>query len=354
MNRTVRLDAIEAHAAGEASRVVLAAEEFVRGDTMAQRLDHCRENLHWLRHLLLHEPRGYPGLCGVFVLPPVNPGSHFGIVVLEQGGFTPMSGSNTIATVTAVIEAGVVPAPAEGEEVVIDTAVGTVRVRVDLDGAKVRSVTFANVPTFVVALDHPLELPEFGTIPVDIVFGGQFFAQTDVANLGLELDPANGRALARAGAMIKLACEEQVTVCHPENPGIDDVNLVMLHSGPPVPGRVSRNTVVLNNAPVLRDKPETWTGALDRSPCGTGTSARMTALHARGLLAIGEEFRHHSVIGSEFVGRLVGETEVGGRPAVLPTITGQGWVTGRAEWVLDATDPFPTGYTVGDIWAPRP
>jgi proline racemase len=349
------LDSIEVHAEGEPGRILTSAGELVEGDSMAERLTYCREHLEWLRRLLLHEPRGYPGLCGVLVLPAVQPGSDFGIVVLEQGGFTPMSGSNTICAVTAAIECGLVSVEPEDvtREVVIDTAVGTVRAVADLDEGRVRRVTVANVPSFVVALDHPLEVPEFGTIPVDIVFGGQFFAQTDVRNLGLELDPNRGRELAHAGALIKLAAAEQVDVGHPDNPGVAGVNLVMLHSGNRIPGEPSRNTVVLSNGPLRADDPTTWTGALDRSPCGTGTSARMTALHARGQLELGEDFVHRSIIGSEFLGKLVATTTVGGRPAVLPTISGRGFVTGRGQWLLAEDDIFPTGYTVGDIWAPQ-
>ena len=150
---------------------------------------------------MLHEPRGYPGLCSVIILPPVNPGSDFGIVVLEQGGFTPMSGSNTICAVTAALETGLVAMSEPTTEVTIDTAVGTVRAVAKVEGSKVLSVTVVNVPAFVVELDFPLEVPELGTIPVDIVFGGQFFAQAKVADCGLELDPDNGpRARPRRGA----------------------------------------------------------------------------------------------------------------------------------------------------------
>jgi proline racemase len=355
MATKLTLDSVEVHAEGEPGRVLISAAGLVEGGTMAERLAYCRGHLDWLRRLMLHEPRGYPGLCAVLVLPAVEPGSDFGIVVLEQGGFTPMSGSNTICAVTAAVEAGLVAvAPgAASREVVIDTAVGTVRAVAELDVRRVRRVTVANVPSYVVALDQPLDVPEIGTIPVDIVFGGQFFAQTDVRNVGLTLDPSRGRELARAGALVKLAALEQIDVRHAENPAVAGVSLVMLHSGDRVPGEPSRNTVVLNNAPLVAGDPTTWTGALDRSPCGTGTCARMTALHARGQLAVGEDFVHRSIIGSEFIGRLTAQTSVGGQPAVLPTISGRGYVTGRAQWMLDDEDIFPTGYTVGDIWAPR-
>lgn len=353
MTTTVTLDTVEVHAEGEPGRVVMNAAALIRGDTMADRLAYCREHLDGVRRLLLHEPRGYPGLCAVFVLPPVNPGSDFGIVVLEQGGFTPMSGSNTMCTVTAVLETGMLPLREPVTELTIDTAVGVVRAIAHVTGTKVTAVTVVNVPAFVVGLDVPLQVPEVGTVPADIVFGGQFFAQVRAADCGIELRADNGRELARMGALIKLAAWEQTTVSHPLNPEIDRVNLVMLHSGDRGPGTEDRNTVVLTNGPLRADDPATWSGALDRSPCGTGTSARMAALHARGQLAIGEEFRHRSIIGSEFVGTLTGTTEVSGRAAVLPTVTGRAWITGRAQWSLDESDPFPYGYTVGDIWAPQ-
>ncbi|UOQ90523.1 proline racemase family protein [Agromyces endophyticus] len=354
MTTVFELDAVEVHAEGEPGRVITNAAALVEGTTMAERFDYCVANLDGLRRAILREPRGYPGLCAVFLLPPVNPESDFGIVVLEQGGFTPMSGSNTMCAVTAAIETGIVRSTGPVTEVTIDTAVGTVKAIAHVDDGKVTSVTIVNVPSFVVALDTPLQVEEFGEVRADIVYGGQFFAQVRAADLGLDLAPENGRALARAGALIKLAAQQQFDVVHPTNPSIDRVNLIMLHSGDRVPGEQARNTVVLTNGRLDADDPSTWTGALDRSPCGTGTSARMAALHARGQLAIGEEFSHRSIIGSEFIGALTGTTTVAGRPAVLPTVTGRAWITGRSTWILDSTDPFPAGYTVGDIWGPQP
>jgi proline racemase len=353
MTNRVVLDAVEVHAEGEPGRILTSAAGLVLGDTMAERLTYCRENLDWLRRLMLHEPRGYPGLCSVIILPPVSPGSDFGIVVLEQGGFTPMSGSNSICAVTAVLETGLIPMSEPTTEVTIDTAVGTVRAVAKVSGDKVLSVTVVNVPAYVVELDFPLEVPELGTIPVDVVFGGQFFVQAKVADCGLDLDPDKGRQLTRAGALIKMAALEQIKVQHPLNPAITGINLVMLHTGDRVPGRADRNTVVLSNGPLLPGDPSTWTGALDRSPCGTGTCARMAALHARGQLNLNEDFVHQSIIGSQFFVRLTVTSTVGRHTAVLPTITGRAWITGRSQWVLDENDPFQTGYTLGDIWAPQ-
>lgn len=285
------------------------------------------------------------------LLPPVQPGSDFGVVVLEQGGFTAMSGSNTMCAVAGAVSAGLITPTSPTVDVRIDTAVGTVTAHADIHDGQVVAVTVVNVPAFVVSLDTPLDVPDLGTIPVDIVFGGQFFVQARATDCGVDLEPSSGRDLVRAGTAVKMAARQQIPVKHPLNPDINDIALVMLHSGPRQPGADSRNTVVLTEDSLLPDRPETWTGILDRSPCGTGTCGRMAALHARGQLAIGEEFRHRSIIDSLFIGRLTGPTDVAGTPAVLPTIQGRTWVTGHATWQLDPTDPYPRGYTVADLWA---
>lgn len=347
----LRVDTIEVHAEGEPGRVIPQAERFVHGDSMQERFDYCVRELNWLRKLLLTEPRGYPATCGVFLLPPVEPQSDFGIIVLEQGGFTPMSGSNTICAVTAAIETGIVPAKEPETKVVIDTAVGTVSAVATVRGSKVVDVTVSNVPSFAVEIDRPLQVPEYGEVKVDVVFGGQFFVQLDAHQLGIELEPENAKQLTRAAALIKLAALEQVEVEHPQNPSINRVAMILMHNGDLQPGKEARGVNVLTSAPVLADRESTWTGVCDRSPCGTGTSARMAALLARGQLRVGEEFIHHSIIGSRFVGTLAGEVDYGGHSAVLPTIKGRGWVTGRAQWQLDPTDPYREGFTLGDIWA---
>jgi len=187
------LTAVEVHAEGEPGRIVLDAAHLVRGDTMADRLEYCRAHLDWLRELVLHEPRGYPALCAVLVLPPVTSGADFAIVVLEQGGFTPMSGSNTMCAVAGVVAAGLLAPTGPVLDVAVDTAAGVVRARAEIRDDRVVAVAVANVPAYVVALDLPLEVPELGTVPVDVVFGGQFFVQAAAADCGLDLDPRRAR-----------------------------------------------------------------------------------------------------------------------------------------------------------------
>jgi len=328
---------IEVHAEGEPGRVVLDAEHWVVGDSITQRFDYCVANLDFLRTLLLHEPRGYPATCAVFVLPPTRTDADAGIIVLEQGGFTAMSGSNTMCAVTGMLDAGIIEMTEPVTTVTLETAVGLVTAEARCTNGRIIDVTVTNVPAYVVDLDRSLSIPGFGVVPIDVVFGGQFFAQVRADMLGVELHRDNARELLDLGMRIKAAALEQIDVVHPDNPSIDAIGLVMIYADPDAAGAPGRNTVILP-------------GALDRSPCGTGTCGRMAARVARGQLTIGEQFVHESILGTRFIGRALAEAQVGGVPAIIPSITGRTFITGRAEWVLDPHDPFPTGYTVPDFW----
>ncbi|MEK9663002.1 MAG: proline racemase family protein [Candidatus Nanopelagicales bacterium] len=358
---TLHLTAIEAHAEGEPGRVLVDVDHLVPGNSIAERFAYAEQHLHWLRRLLLHEPRGYPGLCAVLTLTPSDPSADVAIIVMEQGAFTPMSGSNTMCSVTGLLETGRIPMVEPVTTVTLETAVGLVQVQAECSDGKVTSVTIENVPAFAVHVDVPLEIPvdprtEPGTqwgqtrvVPVDVAFGGQFFVLARAEDLGVGLSPADVPALQSVGARLKLAVNRQYPVSHPLNPGINTTNLVMI-TGPGDDRGADGNNAMVMATDRLSDDPATWTGALDRSPCGTGTCARMSVMHARGEIALDQPFVHRGMLDTTFTGRLVGETTVGDFAAVLPTITGRGWVTGRSEWVLDDSDPFPEGYTIGDIW----
>lgn len=349
----VVITSIDAHAEGEVGRILLGAHLLVRGSTWPERLRWCEAELDGLRRLLLREPRGHPSMCAVLVLPPLDPGADVGIIVLEQGGFRPMSGSNTMCAVTALLETGSLPATEPETVVRIDTAVGPVEAMARVEGGRVRWVRVRNVPSFAVALDRKIVTPEYGTVAADIAFGGQFYVQARAADLGVALGPEHAPAIVRAGAALLAAAREQVPVAHPESPDVDEIALVMLHGPADSPGISARNSVVLPSGRLVADDPQSWRGTLDRSPCGTGTSARMAALHARGELDLHVPFVHQGVLGTTFRGMLHGRTTVGGHDAVIPSIQGRAWITGHVQHVLQPDDPFPQGLTVGDIWSPQ-
>ena len=358
---SLRFTSIDAHAEGEPGRVIVGMDDLVPGATIAERFDYATTHLHDVRRLVLHEPRGYPGLCAVLALTPSDPRADVAIIVMEQGAFTPMSGSNTMCTVTALLESGRIPMVEPVTTVTVETAVGLVSVEARCEEGKVTAVTISNVPAFAVHLGVPLEIPvdprvdpgtDWGqtrTVPVDVAFGGQFFVLARAEDLGVGLESSDVARIISLGARLKLAVNQQYAVQHPLNPEIDDVNLVMITGPAPAPGIDGKNAMVMATDK-LSDDPSTWTGALDRSPCGTGTCARMACLHARDELGLDQPYVHMGMLGTTFTGRLVGETTVGDYAAVMPTITGRAWVTGTSEWVLDETDPFPEGYTIGDIW----
>ena len=193
-------------------------------------------------------------------------------------------------------------------------------------------------------------MPHLGTVTVDVAYGGMFYVIADAEPLGLRLTPDEGRDIVRIGEMIKAATREQLPVVHPENPGIEGVTIAQLSGPPSRPDAARKNAVVVSTGTLDWDRPASWTGIIDRSPCGTGTCAKMATLHAKGKLGLNQDFNHEGILGTLFTGRLVEETRVGPYPAVVPTLSGQAWITGITQYVLDPEDPFPEGYTVGDIW----
>jgi len=345
-----RITAVDAHACGEPGRVIVDGVTDVPGDTMFDKMVHLREQDDALRMLMLREPRGYPAANCNLLLPPTHPDADAGFVIMEQTEYPPMSGTNTVCVTTVLLETGIVEAVEPVTELVLETPAGLVRVTAQVDNGKVTGVTFRNVPAFAVHLDATVEVPELGTVRVDVAWGGMFYAIADASAFDLELVPSEGGRIARIGEMIKAAAREQLPVAHPETPAITGISISQLSGPPHDPRAHRRNAVVVSTGAFDWSRPETWTGALDRSPCGTGTCAAMAVLHARGELRLDEDFVHEGILGTRFVGRLVEETTVGDRPAVVPTLGGRAWITGFAEYVLDDSDPFPEGFTVGDIW----
>ena len=350
----MRLDriitAVDAHAGGEPGRVIIGGVSDVPGATMLEKRDHLAQHGDRLRRLMLREPRGYPATCCNLVLPPTRPDADAGFVIMEQAEYPAMSGSNTICTATVLIEDGLVAVTEPITELTLEAPAGLIRIRAEVQDGKARSITFENVPAFAVHLDAQVEVPTIGTVSVDVAWGGMFYALVDAARLGFALTPDEGRDIVRQGEMVKAAAREQLPVSHPEMPEIAGISIIELTAPPTAPGAHAKNTVVVSSGTLDWSRPESFTGVLDRSPCGTGTCARMAVLHARGELPLGQDFVHEGILGTTWTGRLLRATKVGPYAAVVPQLTGSAWFTGRAEYVVDDTDPFPDGFTVGDLW----
>ncbi len=345
------ITAVDLHAGGEPGRVIVGGVVDVPGRTMFEKKAYLEAHADHLRKRMLREPRGYPALCCNLILPPTHPDAHAGFVIMEQTEYPPMSGSNTICVATALIETGMVPVQEPVTDLLLEAPAGLVPVRAEVSDGKVTKVTLENVPAFAVHLDAELEIPDIGTVRVDVAYGGMFYAIAEAEELGVRLAPEEGRRIARLGRMITAAAREQLPAVHPENPGIAGVSIAQISGPPDHPEATRKNAVVVSTAELDWQRPETWTGALDRSPCGTGTCAKMAALFARGALALGETFHHEGILGTIFSGRVVRETHIGSSyPAIVTTLSGRAWVTGINHYVVDAEDPFPNGFTMGDIW----
>ena len=344
------IHAVDLHACGEPGRVIVGGVRDVSGRSMFEKMQYLAAHQDGLRKRMLREPRGYPAANCNLLLPPTRPDADAGFVIMEQVEYPPMSGTNTICVTTALLETGIVPMREPVTELTLEAPAGLIRVRAECRAGKVTQVAFRNVPAFAVHLDAVIDVPTVGRVTVDVAWGGMFYVIADAAPFGLALTPSEGRAITRIGELIKAAAREQLPVVHPENADIRDVTIAQLSGPPASSANHRRNAVVVSTGALDWNDPATWTGAIDRSPCGTGTCAKMAALHARGQLRLDEPFRHEGVLGTVFTGTLLEETTVGPYRAVVPELSGTAWITGIAQYVVDPDDPFPEGFTIGDIW----
>ncbi|MGI5358030.1 proline racemase family protein [Streptomyces sp. CA-252508] len=323
--------AVDSHTEGMPTRVITGGIGTVPGATMAERRRHFADHLDHVRTLLMYEPRGHAAMSGAILQPPTRPDADFGVLFIEVSGLLPMCGHGTIGVATVLVETGMVPVTEPVTTVRLDTPAGLVRADVRVVDGAATSVTLTNVPAFAVALDRTADVPGLGKVAYDLAYGGNFYAFVELDALGLPFDRSRKDDLLAAGLAVMDAINATDRPVHPEDPGIGGVKHVYL-AAPGSDATRSRHAMAIHP------------GWFDRSPCGTGTSARMAQLHARGLLPLDRDFVNESFIGTRFTGRLTGTTTVGGLPAVVPAITGRAWITGTAQYFLDPDDPFPAGF----------
>ena len=331
---------VGAHAEGEVGRVITGGVIAARATSMFERQAALQRDQDGLRLLLLSDPRGSVNAAVNLITPPISPDADLGMIVIEADYYPPMSGSNLICTVTVALETGMLPMQEPVTRLTVDTPAGLVRVEAECGEGKCRRVTFRNVPAFMMHLRKPVDVPGLGQVIVDVAYGGMIYVIVSAEELGFRLDRGEARALVELGERIKLAAAQQLPCEHPGNPGIHTINQTLFA------GAVFERDGIKSSKNAVVVSP----GRIDRSPCGTGSSARMALMHARGDLAVGEPFRHISILDTEFMCGVDAVTEVAGRPAVLTRVSGRAWLTGVSYYGADPDDPFPNGYRLNDTW----
>ena len=339
MNSRQVIHMVSCHAEGEVGNVIVGGVAPPPGASLWEQSRWIAQDGR-LRDLVLNEPRG-----GVFkhinlLVPPVDPAAAFGFIIMEPEHTPPMSGSNSICVATVLLDTGLLEMHEPVTEFVLEAPGGLVPVRANCADGKAQSIEIRNLPSFADRLDATLEVEGYGTLRVDTAYGGDSFVLVDAIALGFRLHPDEAADLASTGARITAAANEQLGFRHPENPGWAHISFCQFVLPIEVEDgvRLSRNTVVIDP------------GKLDRSPTGTGCSARMAVLHARGEMQVGDKLIGRSIIDSRFDCAIVAETRVGDKKAILPSIRGRAWITGTHQLMLDADDPWPRGYRVSDTW----
>lgn len=314
------------------TRVITGGVGVIPGATMAERRTWFKENSDDLRTVLMYEPRGHASMSGAILQPPTRPDADWGVLYIEVSGLLPMCGHGTIGVATVLVETGMVEVTEPVTTIRIDTPAGLVVADVAVRDGAARAVTIRNVPSFSYSLDQSVEVTGLGTVPYDLAYGGNFYAMVQLDDIGLKYERAEKQRLLKAGLDIMAAINEHAMPVHPEDPeitGCHHVQLIATGSD----AKHSRHAMAI------------YPGWFDRSPCGTGTCARMAQLHARSELALHTDFVNESFIGTTFTGRIVDEgTLSNGQPTVIPTITGRAWITGTAQYLIDPEDPFPAGF----------
>ncbi len=323
--------AVDSHTEGMPTRVITGGVGVIPGDSMAQRRLWFMENSDHIRRLLMREPRGHNAMSGAILQHPTHPEADWGVLFIEVSGLLPMCGHGTMGVATVLVETGMVEVTEPVTTIKLETPAGLIEATVAVSDGQATSVTLRNVPSFATRLGANVQVPGLGVVPYDLAFGGNFYAIVRTEDLGLPFDRAAKTELLDAGLAIMAAINEADEPVHPQRDDIRGCHHVYLEA-PGSTAQHSRHAMAIHP------------GWFDRSPCGTGTSARMAQLHARGELDLGAEFVNESFIGSRFIGKLTDATTVGSLDAVVPEVTGRAWITGTAQYFLDPTDPYPEGF----------
>ena len=339
MRSSKTIHVISCHAEGEVGDVIVGGVQPPPGETLWEQRSWIAQNGR-LRNFLLNEPRG-----GVFrhmnlLVPPKHPEAQAAFIIMEPEDTPPMSGSNSICVSTVLLDSGIVPMTEPDTHMVLETPGGLLRVRAECANGKAERIHVQNVPSFAGEQGIRLEVPGWGEVAVDTAYGGDSFVIVDAEALGITFCPEGAQKLAELGVKITNAFNAQHRFHHPENPDWTHVSFCLFAG----PLREEKGQLCASSAVAIQP------GKIDRSPTGTAVSARMALFHSRGEMAVGGAFEAQSLIGSKFTGKIVAEAVVGDRAAIVPEISGRGWITGIHQHMLDPSDPWPDGYRLSDIW----
>lgn len=326
------IQTVESHTMGEPTRIVIGGLPKIPGKTMPDKMEYLEKNMDYLRTMLMFEPRGHNDMFGAIYTEPFSEEADIGVIFMDGGGYLNMCGHGSIGAATCAVEMGIVPVIEPYTNVVLEAPAGIIKARVKVENGKAKEVSIVNVAAFLYKKDVVVNVPEVGDITMDISFGGSFFALVKASDLNLELEPANTAKLNDIGMKIIHAVNEQVEIQHPVLKHIKTVDLCEFYGPAKSPDADVQNVVVFGQ------------GQVDRSPCGTGTSAKLADLYAKGELKIGDSIINESIICTKFVGKILSGTKVGEFDAIVPEITGSAYITGFSQYLIDLEDPVKYGF----------
>lgn len=332
MKTTKTIFAIDSHTMGEPTRIVVGGVPNIPGKTMPEKKAYLEENLDYVRTAIMLEPRGHNDMFGSIITQPTTEEADLGIIFMDGGGYLNMCGHGSIGAATVAVEEGMVEVKEPVTKITLEAPAGLVKANVKVENGKAKEVSIVNVPAFLYKRAVEVDVPEIGKVEMDISFGGSFFAIVKAENLGIEISPSNAQKIIEIGMKVIKAVNEQVEIQHPTLPHIKTVDLCEIY------GPAKSADATLQNAVVFGQ------GQLDRSPCGTGTSAKLATLYAKGELKINEDFIYESILETKFRGRVLEETKVGDFDAIIPEITGSAFITGHNQFFIDPEDPVKHGF----------
>ncbi|PWW28795.1 proline racemase [Cytobacillus oceanisediminis] len=322
---------IDTHTGGNPTRTLISGLPELKGATMSEKMLHMKREYDWIRQLLMNEPRGHDVMSGALITAPCHPKADIGVIYIETGGYLPMCGHDTIGVCTALVESGLIPVQEPVTSLKLDTPAGLVEVEIKVEEGKAREVSFCNVPAFLIKTVS-VHVDGIGQVQADIAYGGNFYAIIDAKSIGLELVPENASMIIERAIDIRNTINDATEIIHPQYPFIRGLTHVEFYTDPSHGSAHVKNTVVVPP------------GGIDRSPCGTGTSAKLAVLYANQQIAIGEEFVHESIVGSLFRGSVLNTASVEGVEAIITRITGSAWLMGMHRFFYHEEDPLKKGF----------